>query len=66
MQAWLRIHRHVVRSAATSGHVVDKLWLVEPQTVKVDNVHISTQTRQQPTAVRQSKKVRGFARLPRC
>jgi hypothetical protein len=49
---------------AASGQVVDKLRLVQPQTVKVDNVHIGTQARQQPTAIRQTEKVRGFARLP--
>jgi hypothetical protein len=49
---------------AGSGHVVDKLWLVQPKTVKVDDVHIGAQARQQPTAIRQSKKVCGFARLP--
>ena len=49
---------------AGSGHVVDKLWLVQPKTVKVDDVHIGAQARQQPTAIRQTKKVRGFAGLP--
>jgi hypothetical protein len=34
-----------------SGHIVDKLRLVEPQTVEVDDVHIGTQARHQPTAV---------------
>jgi hypothetical protein len=38
--------------------------LVEPQTVKVDDIHIGTQSRQQPAAIRQPKEVRGFARLP--
>jgi hypothetical protein len=33
-------------SPAASGHIVDKLRLVQPKTVKVDDVHISTQTRQ--------------------
>jgi hypothetical protein len=37
---------------AASGHVVDKLRLVEPQTVKVDDVHIGAQAWQQPTAIR--------------
>jgi len=36
---------------AGSGHVVDKLWLVQPKTVKVDDVHIGAQARQQPTAI---------------
>ena len=49
---------------AVSGHVVDKLRLMQPQTVKVDDVHIGAQARQQPTAIRQSKKVGGFACLP--
>ena len=49
---------------AASGHVVDKLWLMQPQTVKVDEVHIGAQPRHQTTAIRQTEKVRGFARLP--
>ena len=49
---------------AASGHIVDKLRFVQPQTVKVDEVHIGAQPRHQTTAIRQTKKVRGFARLP--
>jgi hypothetical protein len=49
---------------AASGHVVDKLRLVQPQTVEVDDVHVGAQARQQPTAIRQTEIVRGFARLP--
>jgi hypothetical protein len=48
---------------AASGHVVDKLRLVQPQTVKIDDVHIGTQTRQQPTAIRQTEKVSSLAGL---
>ena len=49
---------------AASRHVVDKLRLVQPQTVKVDDVDIGTQARQQPTAIRKTEKVRCFACLP--
>jgi hypothetical protein len=49
---------------AASGHVVDKLRLMQPQAVEVDDVHIGTQARHQPTAIRQTEKVRSFARLP--
>ena len=46
---------------AASGHVVDKLRLMQPQAVEVDDVHIRTQARHQPTAIRQTEKVRGYA-----
>ena len=50
---------------AASGHVVDKLRLVQPQAVKVDDVHVGAQARQQPTAIRKTEKVRGFtSRFP--
>lgn len=52
------------KAPAASGHVVDKLRLVQPQTIKVDDVHIGAEPRHQPTPIRKTKKVRSFARLP--
>ncbi len=49
---------------AASRHVVHELWLMQPQTVKVDDVHVGAQARHQPTAIRQTEEVGGFAGLP--
>src|SRR6202049_5350994 len=49
---------------AASRHVVHELWLMQPQTVKVDDVHVGAQARQPPTAIRQTEEVGGFAGLP--
>src|SRR5262245_23975501 len=49
---------------AASRHVVHKLRLVQPQTVKVDDVHVGAQARHEPTAIRQTEEVGSFARLP--
>src|SRR6202035_4891029 len=51
-------------TTATSRHVVHELRLMQPQTVKVDEVHVGAQARHQPTAIRQTEEVGGFARLP--
>ena len=47
-----------------SGHVMNKLRLVQSQTIKVYDIDIGAQAREQPTAIRQTEKVRGFAGLP--
>src|ERR1700730_373316 len=49
---------------AVSRHVVHELRLMQPQTVKVDDVHVGAQARHQPTAIRHAEEVSGFARLP--
>jgi len=49
---------------AASRHVVHELWLMQAQAVKVDDVHVGAQARHQPTAIRQTEEVGGFARLP--
>ena len=41
---------------AASGHVVDKLRLVQPQTIKVDDVHIGAEPRHQTTSIRKDQK----------
>src|SRR6516165_130327 len=49
---------------AAGRHVVHELRLVQPQTVKIDDVHVGAHAWDQPTAIRQAEKVRGFAGLP--
>src|ERR1700676_4168950 len=49
---------------AASRLVVHELWLMQPQMVKVDDVHVGAQARHQPAAIRQTEEVGGFARLP--
>src|SRR5262245_8989736 len=49
---------------AASRHVMDKLRLMQPQTVEVDYIYIGAQARHQPTAIRQTEEVGGFTRLP--
>src|ERR1700744_6260269 len=48
---------------AASRHVVHELGLMQPQTVKVDDIHVGAQARHQPTAIRQTEEVGGFAGL---
>ena len=49
---------------AASRHVVYELRLMQPQTVEVDNVHVGALARHQPTAIRHTEEVGGFAGLP--
>jgi hypothetical protein len=49
---------------AAGGHVVDKFRLMESQPVEINHVQIGAQARHQPTAIRQTEKVGGFAGLP--
>ena len=51
-------------TSAASRHVVHQLWLVQMQTVEVDDIHVGAKARHEPTAIRQTEEVRGFARLP--
>ena len=49
---------------AAGRHVVHEFRLVQPQTVKVDDVHVGAHARHQPAAILEAEEVGGFAGLP--
>ena len=52
------------KTPAAGRHVVHELRLVQPQTIKVDDVYVGAQARHQPAAIRHTEEVGGFGCLP--